>query len=211
MAPNRSEDFPSLLFVHNDHEFIITAVPDGADVLLHIADQYGRMLLPVSTRVPGTNAWPSGRPNHRLIGVAMAELRRSVERLAGEKFLNFLETPRAASDFRWTSAELEAAKTIDWSKPAATLVHQGYYFLIGAFVTPERMVILLRDPDGPFDAPMSIPKESMMRSEAKGVDPLDFGVNIMVDRIRGWNAPRTEAFVRDTPRLVVDTPFHRQN
>src|SRR5258708_34571777 len=135
MAPNRSEDFPSLLFVHTDHEFIITAVPDGADVLLHIADQYGRMLLPVSTRVPGANAWPSGRPNHRLIGVAIAELRRSVERLAGEKFLNFLEAPRAASDFRWTSAELEAAKTIDWSKPAATLVHQGYYFLIGAFVT----------------------------------------------------------------------------
>jgi hypothetical protein len=211
MAPNRSEDFPSLLFVHNDHEFIITAVPDGADVLLHIADQYGRILLPVSTRVPGANAWPSGRPNHRLIGVAMAELLRSVERLAGEKFLNFLETPRAASDFRWTSAELEAAKTIDWSKPAATLVHQGYYFLIGAFVTPERMVILLRDPDGPFDAPMSIPKESMMRSEAKGVDPLNFGVNIMVDRIRGWNAPRTEAFVRDTPRLVVDAPALRQN
>jgi hypothetical protein len=84
-------------------------------------------------------------------------------------------------------------------------------FLIGAFVTPERMVILLRDPDGPFDAPMSIPKESMMRSEAKGVDPLDFGVNIMVDRIRGWNAPRTDAFVRDTPRLVVDVPVHRQN
>jgi hypothetical protein len=211
MAPNRSDDFPSLLFVHNDHEFIITAVPDGADVLLHIADQYGRMLLPVSTRVVGANAWPGGRPNHRLIGVAVAELRRSVERLAGEKFLNFLETPRAASDFRWTPAELEAAKKIDWSKPAATLVHQGYYFLIGAFVTPERMVILLRDPDGPFDAPMSIPKESMMRSEAKGVEPLDFGVDIMVDRIRAWTASRTEAFVRETPQLVVDGPVHRKN
>src|ERR1700722_8099923 len=179
MAPNRSDDFPSLLFVHNDHEFVITAVPDGTDVILHIADQYGRMLLPVSTRVVGANARLGRRPNHRSIGVAMAELRRAVERLAGGKFLNFLETRRAASDFRWTPAELEAAKKLDWSKPAATLVHQGYYFLIGAFVTPERMVILLRDPDGPFDAPMSIPKESMMRSEAKGVDPLDFGVNIM--------------------------------
>jgi hypothetical protein len=86
MEANRSDDFPSLLFVHNDHEFIITTVPDGADVLLHIADQYGRMLLPVSTRVVGANASPGGRPNHRLIGVAMAELRRSVERLAGENF-----------------------------------------------------------------------------------------------------------------------------
>jgi hypothetical protein len=102
--------FPSLLFVHNDHEFVITAVPDGTDVILHIADQYGRMLLPVSTRVVGANARLGRRPNHRSIGVAMAELRRSVERLAGEKFLNFLETPRAASDFRWTPAELEAAK-----------------------------------------------------------------------------------------------------
>jgi hypothetical protein len=208
MEANRSDDFPSLLFVHNDHEFIITTVPDGADVLLHIADQYSRMLLPVSTRVVGANASPGGRPNHRLIGVAMAELRRSVERLAGEKFLSFLETPRAAGDFRWTPADLDAAKNIDWSKPAATLVHQGYYFLIGAFVTPERMVILL---DGPFDAPMSIPMESMMRSEAKGVNPLDFGVGIMINRIRGWNAPRTEAFVRDTPRLVVDAPALRQN
>jgi hypothetical protein len=203
MAPNRPEDFPSLPFVHNGHEFIITAVPDGADVLLHIADQYGRMLLPVSTRVVGGNARQGAGLDHRLVGIAMAEMRKSVERLAGAKFLDFLETPRAAGDFRWTRAELEAAKTIDWSKPAATLVHQEYYFIIGAFVTPERMVILLRDPHGPFDAPMSIPKESMMRSEAKGVDPLDFGVKIMVDRIRGWNAPQTEAFVRDTPRLVL--------
>jgi hypothetical protein len=211
MAPSRSNDYPSLLFVHNDHEFIITAVPDGADMLLHIADQYGRMLLPVSTRVVGANARSGGRLNHRLIDIGIAELRRSVERLDGENFLNFLETPRAASDFRWTPAELDAAKKIDWSKPAATLVHQGYYFLIGAFVTPERMVILLRDADGPFDAPMSIPRESMMRSEAKGVDPLDFGVNIMVDRIRAWNASCTEAFVRNTPRLAVDGSIHRQN
>ena len=208
MAPNRFSDYPSLQFVHNDHEFIITAVPDGGDVLLHLADQYGRMLLPISTRVVGAKARSGGRLNHRLIDVAIAELRRSVEHLDGEKFLNFLETPRAASEFRWTPAELEGARKMDWSKPAATLVHQGYYFLIGAFVTPERMVILLRDPDGPFDAPMSIPKESMMRSEAKGVDPLDFGINIMVDRIRGWDASRTAAFVRDTPRLVVD---QRQN
>jgi hypothetical protein len=64
----------------------------------------------------------------------------------------------------------------------------------------------MEDPDGPFDAPMSIPKESMTRSEAKGVDPLDFGVNIMLDRTRAWDAPCTEAFVRDTPRLVVDAP-----
>jgi hypothetical protein len=94
MAPNRPDDFPSLLFVHNDHEFIITTVPDGADVLLHIADQYGRLLLPVSPRVVGANASPGGRLNHRLIGIAMAELRRSVKRLASERFLNFLETPR---------------------------------------------------------------------------------------------------------------------
>jgi hypothetical protein len=211
MAPNRPDDFPSLLFVHNDHEFIITTVPDGADVLLHIADQYGRLLLPVSPRVVGANASPGGRLNHRLIGIAMAELRRSVKRLASERFLNFLETPRAAADFRWTPAELDAARNIDWSKPAATLVHQESYFLIGAFVTPERMVILLRDPDGPFDAPMSMPKESLIRAEAKGVDPLAFGVGVMVDRIRGWNAPSTEAFVRDTPRLVVDGSALRQN
>lgn len=211
MASNRSDEFPSLLFVHNDHEFIITAVPDGTDVLLHIADQYGRMLLAVSTRVVGANVPSGGRPNHRLIGVAMAKLRRSVEGLVGQNFLNFLETPRAASEFRWTPAELEAARKIDWSRPAATLVHQGYYFLIGVFVTPERMVILLRDPDGPFDAPMSIPKESMMRSEARGVDPLDFGVKVMVDRIRAWTASRTETFVRDTPRLVMDVNILRQN
>src|ERR1700744_2967745 len=136
MASNRSDDLPSLPFVHNEHEFIITAVPDGTDVLLDIADQYGRMLLPVSTRVVGANGWPGGRPNHRVLGAAMAELRRSVERLAGEKFLNFLETPRAASEFRWTPAELAAARKIDWSRPAATLVPQGYYFLIGVFVTP---------------------------------------------------------------------------
>jgi hypothetical protein len=179
--------------------------------LIHIADQYGRMLLPISTRVVGANARSGGRLNHRLIEVGIAELRRSVERLDGEKFLNFLETPRAASDFRWTPAELEAAKKIDWSKPAATLVHQGYYFLIGAFVTPERMVILLRDANGLFDAPMSIPRESMMRSEAKGVDPLDFGVNIMVDRIRAWNASHTETFVRDMPRLDVDEQVLRRN
>ena len=73
------------------------------------------------------------------------------------------------------------------------------------------MVILLRDANGLFDAPMSIPRESMMRSEAKGVDPLDFGVNIMVDRIRAWNASRTETFVRNTPRLAVDGSVHRQN
>lgn len=207
MAPNRSDKLPSLRFVHNDHEFIITTVSAGADILLHIADQYGRMLLPVSPRVAGANGSPGGRPNHRLVEVAMAELRRSVERLAGEAFLNFLETPRAAADFRWTLAELDAAKKIDWSKPAATLVHQGYCFLIGAFVTAERMVILLRDPDGPFDAPMSMPKESIVRAEAKGVDPLAFGVGIMIDRIRGWNAPCTEAFVRDTPRLVDASAF----
>jgi hypothetical protein len=200
-----------LLFVHNDHEFTITAVPDGADVLLHIADQYGWMLLPISTRVVGANARPGGRSSHRLIGVGMAELRRSVESLDDAKFRVFLETPRAAGAFRWTLAELDGASNIDWSRPAATLVHQGYYFLIGAFVTPERMVLLLRDADGLFDAPMSIPKESITRSEAKRVNPLDFGVNIMVDRIPAWTASRTEAFVRDTPRLVVDGPAHRHN
>jgi hypothetical protein len=60
MAPNRLYDYSSLLFVHNSHEFTITAVPDGADVLLHIADQHGRMLLPVSTRVLSAKA-PYGR------------------------------------------------------------------------------------------------------------------------------------------------------
>src|SRR5882757_1727338 len=98
MAPNRSYDFPSLLFVRNDHEFTITAVTDGADVVLHIADQYGRMLVPISTKIVGANARPGGRPNHRLIGVGMARLRRSVESLDDAKFLNFLETPRAASE-----------------------------------------------------------------------------------------------------------------
>jgi hypothetical protein len=210
MAFERPYGYPSLLFVHNDHEFIITAVPDGVDVVLHIADQYGRMLLPISTRVVGANVGSGGGPNRRLISARMAAMRRSIEAFDDASFLNFLETPRAASDFQWTPAEFDAASKIDWSKPAATLVHQGYYFIIGAFVVPERMVLLLRDADGPFNAPMPIPKASIMRSEAKGVDPLDFGVRIMVERIRGWTASRTAAFVRDTPRLAVDTQIHRQ-
>src|SRR5262249_12225748 len=104
MVSERPHEYPSLRFVHNNHEFIITAVPDGADVLLHIADRYGRMLLPISTRVVGANARPGRGLNRRLIGVGMADLRRSVESLDGTGFLNFLQTPRAASDFRWTLA-----------------------------------------------------------------------------------------------------------
>jgi hypothetical protein len=199
-ASERPYEYPSLLFVHSGHEFIITTVPDGADVLLHIADQHGRMLLPVSTRVVDANVRPGSGPHRRLISAQMAELRRSVQSLDDASFLNFLETPRAAADFQWTLAELDAASKIDWSKPATTLVHQGYYFLIGAFVTPERMVLLLRDADGLFDAPMSIPRASIERSEAKGTDPLDFGIRIMVGRIRGCARGGEESGIRSRKR-----------
>ena len=48
------------------------------------------------------------------------------------------------------------------------------------------------------------------RSARADADLLAFGVGIMIDRIRGWNAPCTEAFVRDTPRLA-DASALRKN
>lgn len=204
MAAEQTEEYPSLIFVHRDHEFVITAFPDGADVLLQIADQYGRFSLPFSMKISGANAQRGPRLNRRPINAGMNELRRYVTELDKPDFLRFLEIPRAASDFQWTPAELDAASKIDWAKPAATLVHEGHSFAIGAFVTQERLVLLLRDASGPFDAPMSIPRPSIMRAEAKGTDPLEFGAKAMLGRIRTWNATHTAAFVRSTPRLNLD-------
>jgi hypothetical protein len=46
MAAERTDQYPSLVFVHRDHEFVVTALADGADILVQIADQYGRFSLP---------------------------------------------------------------------------------------------------------------------------------------------------------------------
>jgi hypothetical protein len=204
MAAERTEVYPSLVFVHRDHEFVITAFPDGADILLQIADQYGRFSLPFLMKISGANAQRDGRLNRRPIDAGMNELRTSVTELDEPDFLRFLEIPRAASDFQWTPAELDAASKIDWSKPAATLVHERHSFAIGAFATQERLVLLLRDASEPFDAPMSIPRSSIMPAVAKDTDPLEFGVKAMIGRIRTWNAAHTAAFVRSTPRLNLD-------
>jgi hypothetical protein len=134
----------------------------------------------------------------------MNELRRYITERDKPNFLRFLEIPRAASDFQWTPAELDAASKIDWSKPEATFVHEGHSFAIGAFATSERLVLLLRDASGPLDVPMSIPRSSIMRAEANGTDPLEFGVKAMIGRIRTWNAAHTAAFVGSTPRLNLD-------
>ena len=163
MAAERTDEYPSLVFVHRDHEFVITALLNGADILLQIADQYGRFSLPFLMKISGANAKRGRRLDRPPIDAGMNELRTFVTELDEPDFLRFLEIPRAASDFQWTPAELDAASRIDWSEPAATLVHRGYSFAIGAFVTQERLVLLLRDASGPFDAPMSVPRASIMR------------------------------------------------
>jgi hypothetical protein len=55
MAAERTEGYPSLVFVHHDHEFVITALPGGADILLQIADQHGRFSLPFAMKISGAN------------------------------------------------------------------------------------------------------------------------------------------------------------
>jgi hypothetical protein len=208
MAPGQSDEYPSLQFTHRNHEFLITVVPDGADVLLKLSDQYGHIMLPFSTRVTGVQR--EGSLVRQPIDRRMAELRGSIQKLNDTEFLRFLETPRSAGDFNWTPAELDAVSKIDWSKPAATLVHEAHSFAIGAFVTPERMIFLLSDADGPFDGPLSIPRASIERAEAKGTNPLELGVSVMTERIRTWTASRTQIFVKNTPRLTSLLRANRQ-
>jgi hypothetical protein len=203
MAPERTKDYPSLVFIHSNCEFRISVVPDGPDVVLHIADQYGRIMLPYPTRITGANARRRRDLNRRRIDAAITALRNAIEELEDAAFLRFLETPRAANDFQWTFAELESAAKIDWSVPAATFMHEGHNFAIGAFATDERMVLLLKDADAPFDAPLSIPRASILSMEMKGADPLVYGVKTIVERIRTWSTSRTAAFVEDTPRLTA--------
>jgi hypothetical protein len=201
MAPKRRE-YPSLRFFHFGHEFLISAVPDGANVELHIADQYGQLLLPLSLMILGAKVRRGGDNDRRRIAAGMAEVRKLIEALDEARLLKLLEVPRAASNFDWTPEELDAASKIDWSHPAATLVHEDRSFSIAAFETEQRMVFLLGDADGPFDGPMSIPREMIMRAELKGDDPLLFGVRAMVTQIRTWSTSRTTAFVRNGPRLM---------
>ena len=201
MAPTRPK-YRTLKFTHLGVEFCVTAVPAGVDVELHIADQYGRLLLPISLLISGAKQEPGNGNRRQRIDAGMAELQKAVKALDEPRFLKFLEIPRAASDFDWTPAELNAASKIDWSQPAAAIVHEGYCFSIAAFETEHRLVILLSDADGPFDGPMSVPREMIDRANWKGDDPLLFGVRAMVTQIRTWSESRTAAFVRDAPRLT---------
>ncbi|HEY4254303.1 MAG TPA: hypothetical protein VGM87_24060 [Roseomonas sp.] len=203
MARGRPDEHPPLIFVHRGHEFTVTAVPDGADVELHIADRHGRILLPGSIGIRGPVVPRGRRLNRRSIDTGMAELRKAIEELDHARLHSLLEAPRAAGDFQWTPAEREAAARIDWSEPAATIVHAGYSFAIGVFVTERRMVLLLRDADGPFDAPMSMPRDAMLRAALHGADPRAIGVTAMAAQLRAWNASRVAAFVRNTPRLAA--------
>ena len=207
MAPKRPKH-RSLKFIHLGVEFYVTAVPAGADVELQIADQHGRLLLPISLLISGARQEPGSGNKRRRIDAGMAELQKAVKALDEPRFLKFLEIPRAASDFDWTPAELDAASKIDWSQPTATVVHEGCRFSIAAFETEQRLVILLSDADGPFDGPMSVPREMIDRADLKGDDPLLFGVRAMVTQIRTWSESRTVAFVRAAPRLTDQMQRH---
>jgi hypothetical protein len=103
---------------------------------------------------------------------------------------------------------------IDWSHPTATFVHERCSFSVAPFETEQRMVFLLRDAGGPFDGPLSMPREMIVRAKMKGDDPLLFGVRAMVTQVRTWSTSRTATFVRDAPRLIDrmrTTGRHRHN
>jgi hypothetical protein len=97
----------------------------------------------------------------------------------------------------------EAASRIDWSKPAAAFSHEGHSFAIGTIVTDLRMVFVLRDDRDPFDAPMSIPKDSVLHALIGGRDPVAIGVGAMMAQIRSWSASHTATFIKKTPRLAL--------
>lgn len=203
MARQRPRRYSSLVFVHRDHEFSIVAVPLDGGIELQISDRHGRIMLPLSVRISDAGQRREPRMSSGPVTRGMAELRKSIEELDDARFQGLLAAPRAASEYQWTPAELDAASRIDWSNPAAVVVHEGYRFAIGAFVTDERMVLLLHDDRGPFDAPMSIPKDSVLRAWINGRDPLAIGVGTMTTQIRSWSASRTSAFIQSTPRLAL--------
>lgn len=203
MAPKRPDENLSLTFTHRGHQFTITAVPDGDDYFLQLADRYGPILLALSIKIAAADVWCGGNLDRQPIEAGMAKVRDAIKQLDLKSFRGLLNTPRAADEFQWTPAELEAASSIDWSKPAAAIVHEGRSFSIGAFVGKGRMVILLRDANGPFNAPFSIPRDSMIRAAVNGTDPLAFGVHIMLAKVRAWSPAQMEAFVKNTPRLAT--------
>ena len=203
MSSDPPGEYPALTFSCRGHEFLIRAVPEGDDIALQITDHYGRILLPLVVKIRGTDLRRGGSFDHRLIDAGMAEFRKAVEALDHTRFREFLSTSRAATDFQWTPAELDAASRIDWSKPAATAIHEGCRFWIDALTSEGRMVFLLRNADGIFDAPMFVPSDSVTRAVMNGTDPVTTGVRAMLAKIRGWSASQTLAFINDTPRLAV--------
>lgn len=203
MAGRRPRSYSPITFTHRGHEFTIAAAPFDGGVELQISDTHGRIMLPLSIRISAADLRRRPGLDGGAVARGMAELRKSIEELDEARLQGLLAAPRAASEYQWTPADLDAASQIDWSKPAAVLVHEGHSFAIGAFVTEQRMVFVLRDDRGPFDAPMSIPKDSVLQAWIRGRDPTAIGVGAMTTQIRSWSASHTSAFVRNTPRLAL--------